>query len=95
MGSSTVGKASEQEVSTTVSPRVEGSSPVRGKFLLPATKLGQGNIFRSVCQEFCSHLGAVHAGRYRQQAGGMHPTGMHTYSLYFFCSNTILADLTE
>ena len=22
--------------------------------LLPATKLGQGNIFRSVCQEFCS-----------------------------------------
>ena len=23
-------------------------------FLPPATKLGQGNIFRSVCQEFCS-----------------------------------------
>ena len=25
-----------------------------GIFLPPATKLGQGNIFRSVCQEFCS-----------------------------------------
>ena len=23
-------------------------------------------------------LGAVHAGRYGQQAGGIHPTGMHT-----------------
>ena len=28
--------------------------------------------------------GAVHAGRYRQQAGGTHPTGMHScYVLYF------------
>ena len=34
--------------------------------LPPATKLGQGNIFRSVCQEFCSHPGAVRAGRYGQ-----------------------------
>ena len=42
------------------------------------TKLGQGNIFISMCQKFCSHLGAVHAGRYRQQAVGMHPTGMYT-----------------
>ena len=25
--------------------------------------------------------GAVHAGRYGQQAGGTHPTGMHTCSL--------------
>ena len=31
MGSNTVGKA-EQEVITIDSPRVEGSSPVRGKF---------------------------------------------------------------
>ena len=36
-------------------------------FLLlpPATKLGQGNIFRSVCQEFCSQRGGsapLHAG---------------------------------
>ena len=82
--------------------------------------LGQGNIFSSMCQEFCSrgvclsacwdtttpppletgtpleHIPleeatpprapppeqtppppcAVHAGRYGQQAGGMHPTGM-------------------
>ena len=30
-------------------------------FLLlpPATKLGQGNIFRSVCQEFCSQRGGL------------------------------------
>ena len=48
------------------------------RYLPPATKLGQGNIFRSLCQEFCSHPGAVHVGRYGQQAGGTHPTGMHT-----------------
>ena len=103
------------------------------QFLPPATKLEQGNIFTSVCQEFCPQgvchqpppwadtpLGrhtpgqtpprsrhpwgadppppgqtlpsgsrqplsprsrppqAVHAGRYGQQAGGTHPTGMHT-----------------
>ena len=31
-----------------------------GSILLPpATKLGQGNIFRSVCQEFCSRGGGV------------------------------------
>ena len=60
---------------------------------------GQGNIFSSVCQEFCSWGGvpgqvhpppgrctpwagspprAVHAGKYGQQAGGTHPTGMHS-----------------
>ena len=56
-------------------------------FLLPpATKLGQGNIFRSVCQQFCSHPGAVHAGRYGQQAGGTHPTEIHT-CLYVFSAN--------
>ena len=54
------------------------------QYLPPATKLGQGNIFRSVCQEFCSHSGAVHAGRYGQQAGGTHPTGMHT-CFFKFC----------
>ena len=97
-------------------------------FLPPATKLEQGNIFRSVCQEFCSqgrsaplHAGihssprtrqppgtrarhhlqnqtspqtrgrhprdqtppnAMHAGRYGQQAGGTHPTGMQSFSKY-------------
>ena len=30
-------------------------------------------------------LGAVHAGRYGQQAGGMHPTGMQSYVQMFFC----------
>ena len=56
------------------------SAPFGPNFLPPAMKLGQGNIFRSVCQEFCSHPGAVHAGSYGQQAGGTHPTGMHTCS---------------
>ena len=28
-------------------------------FLPPATKLGQGNIFRSMCQEFCSQGGGL------------------------------------
>ena len=96
--------------------------------------LGQGNIFSSMCQEFCSQggvpgqvppwagtpsprqvhpwagtpppdryppgmytlplgrntplgrytpTGTVHAGRYGQQAGGTHPTGMHS------CFNSI------
>ena len=58
--------------------------------LLPATKLGQGNIFRSVCQEFCSHPGAVHAGRYGQQAGGTHPTGMHTCYQVFTLVNLFI-----
>ena len=67
--------------------------------------LGQGNIFSSVCQEFCSQGGGLPqcmlgyhpprsrhpppnqappwtkhppAGRYGQQAGGMHPTGMQS-----------------
>ena len=80
------------------------------KFLIITARkrsLGQGNIFSSVCQEFCSQGGlpqcmlgyhhprtrhppkadtpweqttpcAVHAGRYGQQAGGMHPTGMQS-----------------
>ena len=70
--------------------------------------LGQGNIFSSVCQEFCSlggsasvHVGippppgadtppeadlpweqtppcTLHAGRYGQQAGSIHSTGMQS-----------------
>ena len=72
--------------------------------------LGQGNIFSSVCQEFCPRGGlpqcmlgyhlpgpdspppnqtpqtrhppcAVHAERYGQRAGGMHPTGMQSSCL--------------
>ena len=31
-------------------------------FLRPATKLGQGNILRSVCQEFCSQRGLQGGG---------------------------------
>ena len=101
--------------------------------------LGLGNIFTSVCQEFCSQgggylgkypppgpgtppppdqvppwdqvhpsrtrytpgaryppwtryapPGAVFAGRYGQQAGGMHPTGMHScWSVFLGRSKTI------
>ena len=103
-------------------------------FIARKRSLGQGNIFSSVCQEFCPQVGvclsaywdtthpppgppnplqqtpprsrhpagadipqrrhppdqespgpgtpcAVHAGRYGQQAGGMHPTGMQSCSL--------------
>ena len=39
MGSSTISKAWEQEVSTTDSPGVESSSPVRGKFFAVYTIL--------------------------------------------------------
>ena len=47
--------------------------------------LGQGNIFRSVCQEFCPQggclLGGVPGGDppgTATAAGGTHPTGMHS-----------------
>ena len=65
------------------------------RFLPPAIKLSQGNVFTPVCHSV--HRGewqtppweqtpsgsrhppyAVHAGRYGQQSGGMHPTGMHS-----------------
>ena len=43
---------------------------VRNALLPPATKLGQGNIFRSVCQEFCPQgRGDVRGRR------GMHGSG--------------------
>ena len=48
-------------------------------FLPPATKLGQGNIFRSVIQEFCPMGGGRHAwqGGACVAEGGMHSrTGM-------------------
>ena len=61
-----------------------------GNILLqPATKLWQGNVFYT-CLSFCPQTGvvsascAVHAGRYGQQVGGTHPTGMHSCSLDFF-----------
>ena len=65
-----------------------------GDHLFTARKqsLGQGNIFRSVCQEFYPQGGGMpqcmrgyhprvqHAGRYGQQASGTHPTGMQSCS---------------
>ena len=36
---------------------------LKKEFLPPTTKLGQGNIFRSVCQEFCTQGGGVVHGR--------------------------------
>ena len=62
--------------------REEGARPT---FLLLATKLGQGNIFRSVCQEFCPR-GAMHGGGHAwkggmrdrwgaRMVGGMHGSG--------------------
>ena len=43
--------------------------------LPPATKLGQGNIFRSVCQEFCPPGGACMAGG--PCVAGVHVAGVH------------------
>ena len=60
------------------------------EFLPPATKLRQGTVFTPACHSVNggmlqdTPLGrhprprAVHAGRYGQQAGSKHPTGMHT-----------------
>ena len=81
---------------------IQINCPLSLPFTPPATKLGQGNIFSSLCQEFCPQQGsaplhagippspgadtpldqappgAVHPGRYGQQAGGTHPTGMQS-----------------
>ena len=47
--------------------------------LPPATKFGQGNIFSSVCQEFCPRVGVpwqVHPpGRYSLSPRQVHPPG--------------------
>ena len=63
-------------------------------FTVRKRSLGQGNIFAPVCHSV--HRGGawagtppgkysprqvVHAGRYGQQAGGTHPTGMHSCSI--------------
>ena len=57
--------------------------------------LGQGNIFTSVCREFCLRGGACSGGGLVRggawwrppptatAAGGTHPTGMH-YCLWIF-----------
>ena len=46
--------------------------------LFTATKLGQGNIFRSVCQEFCPQGGGGMHGRGACMAGGCAwQEGMH------------------
>ena len=45
----------------------------RATFLPPATKLGQGNIFTSVCQEFCPLGGRAWQGAC--VVGGMHSGG--------------------
>ena len=75
--------------------------------------LGQGNIFSSVCQEFCPQRGSTLAGtppsrytpwagtppgssackRYGQQAGGTHPTGMHSCFLCFYLNRRCLSCL--
>ena len=59
--------------------------------LPPAAKLGQGNIFRSVCQEFCPRgggcawrggvrQGGMHGGGGACMAGGhMHGRGVHAW----------------
>ena len=48
------------------------------------TPLGQTPPEPSTPQDHAPPHGAVHAGRYGQQAGGMHPTGMQSYLLINF-----------
>ena len=54
------------------------------KLLPPATKLGQGNIFRSVCQEFCPQRGwypsmpCRHPPRQVHLLGQIHPPDRYT-----------------
>ena len=52
-------------------------APTHNKFTARKRSLGQGNIFSSVCQEFCSQVGYL--GRYTRQAGTrlrqVHPPG--------------------
>ena len=51
------------------------ATPSEMNLLPPATKLGQGNIFRSVCQKFCPQ-GAGHAWQGVHAQGGMHGRGV-------------------
>ena len=51
-------------------------TPKVGVLLPPATKLGQGNIFSRVCQEFCPQ-GRGYLGRYTPQAGTPPPGQVH------------------
>ena len=65
-----------------------GSGPewtlaVKGAWVIVTARksLGQGNIFTSVYQEFCSRGGGVPGGDppgTATAAGGTHPTGMHS-----------------
>ena len=63
------------------SSRAYNESGYKELFLLPATKLRQDNIFRSVCQEFCSQGGSPgphpggRLGVWRRESPGPHPVG--------------------
>ena len=54
------------------------------QYLPPATKLGQGNIFSSVCQEFCTQGGlpycmlGYHPSKDQIPPGTRHPPGPDT-----------------
>ena len=54
-------------------PRHSFVCTIDDHLLPPATKLGQGNIFRSVCQEFCSQGGWYPSIQCRSP--GSHPEG--------------------
>ena len=73
----------------------ESMSLVDCEFLPPANEIWGKVIFSVACVKNSVHggggsasvhagiphpLGAVHAGRYGQQTGGMHPTGMQSCS---------------
>ena len=67
-------------------PRICFAHNILITYLPPATKLGQGNIFRSVCQQFCPQGGGVHGctgGMCGFIRGGLHAWfywgGMHGF----------------
>ena len=75
------GQGTEEVYPMSVGPVDFQTHTIFTKYLPPATKLGQGNIFRSVCQEFCPQGklgmcggGSMHAGGHAWQ-GGMHGEG--------------------
>ena len=69
------GTRSQTEVNARLVSLLKKITTILVNFLPPATKLGQGNIFRSVCQEFCSQewgIPACLAGlQARTQGGGL------------------------
>ena len=67
----------------------------RATFLPPAAKLGQGHIFRSVCQEFRPRGGACIAGGHAWQGACMAGGGAHAWQEGVHGGGACVADTTR